>query len=229
MGILHPGGYYLIVYQIINGKRVQVHTALSAIPNSKKLWNTKGALIIHLHDMKWGYLQIFFMPCRVNIHILLQKYQYVWLRGAITHLAGGISEVTQSCLTLCDPSPPGSSIHGIFQARVLEWVAISCSSLQFKGSRFQNTPGTKCRVRNYEPEQSWKQKSRTQGWGWGLRAEDTNVRTVSAKVTLWALSVKGTTKGEVAKHQPWDAPSFEGYAKKTDFYPKFTEVDSESH
>ena len=173
--------------------------------------------------MKWGYLQIFFMPCRVNIHILLQKYQYVWLRGAITHLAGGISEVTQSCLTLCDPSPPGSSIHGIFQARVLEWVAISCSSLQFKGSRFQNTPGTKCRVRNYEPEQSWKQKSRTQGWGWGLRAEDTNVRTVSAKVTLWTLSPDSTlgetTKGEVAKHQPWDAPSFEGYAKKKIFIP----------
>ena len=31
----------------------------------------------------------------------------------------------QSCPTLCDPidgSPPGSSVHGIFQARVLEWV-----------------------------------------------------------------------------------------------------------
>ena len=40
------------------------------------------------------------------------------------------SEVTQSCLTLCDPmdhSLPGSSIHGIFQARILEWVAISFS------------------------------------------------------------------------------------------------------
>ena len=37
---------------------------------------------------------------------------------------------TQSCLTLCDPmdySPPGSSVHGISQARVLEWVAISYS------------------------------------------------------------------------------------------------------
>ena len=37
------------------------------------------------------------------------------------------SEVAQSCPTLSDPmdcSPPGSSIHGIFQARVLEWVAI---------------------------------------------------------------------------------------------------------
>ena len=33
---------------------------------------------------------------------------------------------TQSCTTLCDPmnySPPGSSVHGICQARTLEWVA----------------------------------------------------------------------------------------------------------
>ena len=40
------------------------------------------------------------------------------------------SEVAQSCLTLCDPvdcSPPGSSIHGILQARILEWVTISFS------------------------------------------------------------------------------------------------------
>ena len=36
----------------------------------------------------------------------------------------------QSCLTLCNPldcSPSGSSVHGIFQARILEWVAISSS------------------------------------------------------------------------------------------------------
>ena len=40
------------------------------------------------------------------------------------------SEVAQSCLSLCDPtdcSLPGSSIHGIFQARIQEWVAISFS------------------------------------------------------------------------------------------------------
>ena len=40
-------------------------------------------------------------------------------------------EVTQSCPTLHDPmdcSPPGSSAHGIFQARVLEWVAIAFSN-----------------------------------------------------------------------------------------------------
>ena len=40
------------------------------------------------------------------------------------------SEVAQSCPTLCDPvdcSPTGSSVHGILQARILEWVAISFS------------------------------------------------------------------------------------------------------
>ena len=40
------------------------------------------------------------------------------------------SEVAQSCPTLCDPtdcSLPGSSVHGILQARTLEWVAISFS------------------------------------------------------------------------------------------------------
>ena len=42
------------------------------------------------------------------------------------------SEATQSYLTLCDPmdcSPPGSSFHGIFQARVLEWFAITFSEV----------------------------------------------------------------------------------------------------
>ena len=42
------------------------------------------------------------------------------------------SEVAQSCLTLSDPmdcSPPGSSLHGIFQAKVLEWGAIAFTIL----------------------------------------------------------------------------------------------------
>ena len=47
------------------------------------------------------------------------------------------SEVAQSCLTLSDPmdcSPPGSSIHEIFQARVLEWGAIAFSDMyMFRG------------------------------------------------------------------------------------------------
>ena len=40
------------------------------------------------------------------------------------------AKLLQSCPTLCDPmdySPPGSSVHGILQARILEWVAMSSS------------------------------------------------------------------------------------------------------
>ena len=47
--------------------------------------------------------------------------------------AAAAAKSIQSCLTLCDPidgSPPGSPIPGILQARTLEWVAISFSSLE---------------------------------------------------------------------------------------------------
>ena len=52
-----------------------------------------------------------------KIRILLQNYYF----------KSAAAKSLQSCPTLCDPrdgSPPGSSIHGIFQARVLEWVVI---------------------------------------------------------------------------------------------------------
>ena len=48
-------------------------------------------------------------------------------------------EVAESCLTLRDPmdcSLPGSSVHGIFQARVLEWVAIAFSATDMNLSKF---------------------------------------------------------------------------------------------
>ena len=50
------------------------------------------------------------------------------------------SEVAQLCLILSDPmdcSLPGSSIHGIFQARVLEWGAIAFSILQMKKLKYK--------------------------------------------------------------------------------------------
>ena len=43
------------------------------------------------------------------------------------------AESLQSCPTLCDPmdsSPPGSSVHGFLQARILEWAAISFSNIK---------------------------------------------------------------------------------------------------
>ena len=55
-----------------------------------------------------------------------------WVQSFLKHFSLILdgSEVIQSCLTLCNPtdcSPQGSSVHGILQARVLEWVAISLS------------------------------------------------------------------------------------------------------
>ena len=47
------------------------------------------------------------------------------------HAAAAVKSL-QSCPTLCDPidgSPPGSSVPGILQVRILEWVAISFSEL----------------------------------------------------------------------------------------------------
>ena len=54
---------------------------------------------------------------------------FLW-KQANHHIAAAAAESRQSCLTLCNPidgSPPGSSVHGIFQARVLEWGAIAFS------------------------------------------------------------------------------------------------------
>ena len=69
------------------------------------------------------------------VKIFIRKWDYYLWKGreSIKYWqwnCTAISEVAQSCLTLCDPmdcSLPDSSVHGIFQARVLEWVAISFS------------------------------------------------------------------------------------------------------
>ena len=68
-------------------------------------------------------LQGIFLSQGSNVSVL---YLYHWVTGNIDIEI----VVAQSCPTLCDSmdcSLPGSSLHGIFQARVLEWVAISFS------------------------------------------------------------------------------------------------------
>ena len=63
---------------------------------------------------------------------------------SITVLSEVCVLVSLLCLTLCDPmdsSPPGSSVHGILQARMLEWVAIPF----FRGSsRPRDQPQVSC-------------------------------------------------------------------------------------
>ena len=59
------------------------------------------------------------------------------------------SKVAQSCPTLSDTldcSPPGSSIHGILQARVLEWGAIAFSPLGGKSLNHQDLQASPLKV-----------------------------------------------------------------------------------
>ena len=66
------------------------------------------------------------------------------------------SEVAQSYLTLSDPmdySPPGSSIHGIFQARVLEWVAIAFS--KEKMGKYTVSSSEKYSGKEVPPQKCW--------------------------------------------------------------------------
>ena len=86
-----------------------------------------------------GWLLVFFVNKILALHSNSHSLTYyIWLLSSSTelnHFQRDLisyklkeSEVAQSCRTPCDPmdcSPPGSSIHGFFQARILEWVAIS--------------------------------------------------------------------------------------------------------
>ena len=63
------------------------------------------------------------------------------------------SEVVQSCPTLSDPmdfSLPGSSIHGVFQARVLQWGAIAFSATRILQYQSRNISNKKERVAKEE-------------------------------------------------------------------------------
>ena len=73
-----------------------------------------------------------FQPTSIGLPSSKGQVQHVFCRDEIWEVANAAAAAKslQSCLTLCDPidgSPPGSSIHGIFQARVLEWGAIAVS------------------------------------------------------------------------------------------------------
>ena len=59
-----------------------------------------------------------------------------WAPLSRRRAAAAAAKSLQSCPTLCDPidsSPPGSSVPGILQARILEWVAISFSGTETRG------------------------------------------------------------------------------------------------
>ena len=76
-----------------------------------------------------SYFSMFFH----SIGVYAQRRKFLAIKTVfIQHLiVSGISPVAQSCPTLFDPmdcSLPGSSVYGIFQARVLEWDAVAFST-----------------------------------------------------------------------------------------------------
>ena len=74
---------------------------------------------------------------KISILVSISHFQINSVPPKTSVLSGGVVKildvkvkVVQLCLTLCDPmdcSPPGSSVHGILQARILEGVAMSSS------------------------------------------------------------------------------------------------------
>ena len=69
--------------------------------------------------------------------------------------AAAAAKSLQSCLTLCDPidsSPPGSSVHGVFEAGTLEWVAIAFSRARWERWKIQDVLGAE---RRQEPRGGW--------------------------------------------------------------------------
>ncbi len=96
--------------------------------------------------LKWGAIsssrETFQSRDRLHISCTGRWVLYCWATSAShTYSCKEFSSFSQSCLTLCDPmdcSPPGSSVHGIHQARILKWVAISYS-------RVSSLPGIESR------------------------------------------------------------------------------------
>ena len=80
--------------------------------------------------LHWGYTNL--PVWRNDIEHPLYQYKFPGFGIVIFNIIiNKLAKSLQSCPTLCDPidgSPPGSPVPGIFQARVLEWVAISFSS-----------------------------------------------------------------------------------------------------
>ena len=80
--------------------------SLVPLPFLKPAWTSGSSWFTYCRSLAWRILSITLLVCESE------------------------SEVAQSCPTVCNPvdcSPPGSSIHGILQARILECVAISFS------------------------------------------------------------------------------------------------------
>ena len=121
------------------------------------------------------------------------------------------SEVTQSCPTLCDPvdcSPPGSSVHGISQARILEWVAISTGDLPDQGieprsptlqadALTSEPPGKKPLSTKHIPKHQLRGQGADTSWAWRISRQ--NRRLAELLESRGALRSKEASEGRAAE------------------------------
>ena len=102
--------------------------------NAKECSNYQTiALISHASEVMFKILQARLWQY-VNQELLDVQTGFRRGREARDQTANFHGSVIQLCLTFCDPrdcSPSGVSLHGIFQARILEWVAISYSNIHW--------------------------------------------------------------------------------------------------
>ena len=111
-------------------------------PNAGNLGlNTGQGTGSHMPRRKPGILYVTTKTwhSQINSNLKNKSNRFLWFK------IKGKKVKLLSCPTLCDPvdySPPGSSVHGILQARILEWVAISFSK------KIKGTGGYKMRRKN---------------------------------------------------------------------------------
>ena len=117
----------------MNSKEWEIRDQFSQAGNSGR----KGQVCFFRYQMlSCPLLLLFKQSCRVLWSEMESILQCSCLLPFWKNMQENLKEavllclVTQSCLTLCDPmdcSPPGFSVHGILQARMLEWVAMPSS------------------------------------------------------------------------------------------------------
>ena len=129
------------------------------------------------------------------VYMQILKKWYKWWRVKVL--------VTQSCLTLRDPmdcSPPGSSVYGILQARILEWVAMPFSrgsswprnwtQVSWIAGRFFTIWATR-EAQFTKQKQTYRLREQTFGyWGWGRVERRKRLRVCDWHVHIAILKIK---------------------------------------
>ena len=100
-------------------------------PHTSWWWRLRQVCMLS----QWHFVRLIVFHLEMLVFLFSFRELFHGMKGRRCHQfhvmnVAAAAKSLQSCLTLCDPidgSPPGSSVPGILQARVLEWVAISFS------------------------------------------------------------------------------------------------------